>query len=233
VALIFLFQEVRDVPPSGQTRAPRSTPLRAFLRYPNFVAVMVLLLIAQFIDRGLALLIPLRVAHMPGVDVAATSGIIISVAAVGAAASASLAARLSQVIPVGRLLLVQFLVGAPLCAAMALPEGWLALLALRTGVALCFGAALTLAYSLGGMIVPGESRGAAFGWLALGVQLGTAASPLATGVLAATSLSRAFYMDAALAAVAAALLAFGARDLLTRREGGPGVEIGGTRTSLR
>jgi len=233
VALIFMFHEVRAAPPAGQTRAARSTPLRDFLRYPNFVAVMVLLLIAQFIDRGLALLIPLRVAHMPGVDVAATSGIIISVAAVGAAVSASLAARLSLVIPVGRLLLVQFLVGAPLCAAMALPEGWLALLALRTGVALCFGAALTLAYSLGGMIVPAESRGAAFGWLALGVQLGTAASPLATGVLAATSLSRAFYMDAALAAVAAALLAFGARDLLTRREGGPGAEIGGSRASSR
>ena len=126
-----------------------------------------------------------------------------------------------EVVPVGRLLLVQFLLGAPLCAAMALPEGWPALLALRTGVALCLGAALTLAYSLGGMIVPAESRGAAFGWLALGVQLGTAASPLATGILAAGSLSRAFYMDAALAAVAAGLLAFGARDLLTRREGGP------------
>src|ERR1044071_8030646 len=47
VALIFLFHEVRDAPPSGQTRAARSTPLRDFLRYPNFVAVMVLLLIAQ------------------------------------------------------------------------------------------------------------------------------------------------------------------------------------------
>jgi len=80
------------------------------------------------------------------------------------------------------------------------------LLVLRTAVALCFGAALTLAYSLGGTIVPAESRGAAFGWLALGVQLGTASSPLLTGALAATRLSRAFYMDAALAAAAAALL---------------------------
>ena len=36
--------------------------------------------IAQFLDRGLGLLIPLRVAHMPGVEaIAATSGLIISV----------------------------------------------------------------------------------------------------------------------------------------------------------
>ncbi len=218
VALIFLFHEVRDAPASGRVVAPRSTPLREFLRYPHFVTVMLLLLVAQFIDRGLALLIPLRVAHMEGVDMAATSGLIISVAAVGAALSASVAGRLSQVLPTGRLLLVQLLVGAPLCAAMAWADGWVALLVLRTAVALCFGAALTLAYSLGGTIVPAESRGAAFGWLALGVQLGTASSPLLTGALAATRLSRAFYMDAALAAAAAALLAFRARDLLAWRD---------------
>ena len=181
--------------------------------------VMMLLLIAQFVDRSLSLLIPLRVAHMPGIEAAATSGLIISVAAVGAAVSASLAARLSQAMPVGRLLLVQLLVGAPLCMAMALANGWVTLLVLRTAVALCLGGTLTLAYSLGGMIVPGESRGAAFGWLALGVQIGTAASPLMTGALAAGSLSSAFVMDAALALVAAAVLVFGARDLLSRSEG--------------
>jgi DHA1 family multidrug resistance protein-like MFS transporter len=221
VALIFLFQETRTLPP-GETRRAKPTPLRTFLRYPYFVAVMILLLIAQFIDRGLALLIPLRVSHMPGVEVAVTSGFIISVAAVGAAASANLAGRLSQAIPVGRLLLAEFLIGAPLCAAMALADNWITLLVLRTGVALCFGGALTLAYSLGGMIVPSESRGAAFGWLALGVQIGTAASPLVSGALAAASMSSAFLMDAGLAWLAAAVLLFGARDLLKRGDGSDG-----------
>ena len=222
VALIFLFQETRALPLGAARPAPTRTPLRGFLRYPHFAAVMVLLLIAQFIDRGLALLIPLRVSHMPGVEAAVTSGFIISVAAVGAAASANLAARLSQVIPVGRLLLVEFLIGAPLCAAMALADNWITLLVLRTGVALCFGGALTLAYTLGGMIVPSESRGAAFGWLALGVQLGTAASPLVSGALAAASMPSAFLMDAGLAWVAVAVLLFGARDLLKRGEGSDG-----------
>ena len=156
---------------------------------------------------------------MPGVTAeAATAGVIISVAAVGAALAASVGARVAEVIPVGRLLLAQLVIGGVLCAAMALAGHWITLLVLRTLVALCLGGALTLAYSLGGMIVPVETRGAAFGWLALGVQIGTAASPLLTGAVAAASLRNAYLLNAALALGGAALLVFGARDLLHRRE---------------
>src|SRR5688500_11299658 len=219
VALIFLFQEVRPVDAGEAKARARTTPLRDFMRYPHFVMVMFLLVVAQFIDRGLALMIPLHVAHLPGVTaIAATSGAIISVAAVGAAVSASAAARLADVVPVGRLLFVQLVAGGVLCGAMALAEDWIVLLVLRTLVALCLGGALTLAYSLGGTLVPAESRGAAFGWLALGVQIGTAASPLVTGALAAVSLAAAYLMDGGLAWVAAAVLLFGARDLIKRHE---------------
>jgi MFS family permease len=84
-------------------------------------------------------------------------------------------------------------------------------------VGLCLGGALTLAYTLGARVVPTEDRGAAFGWLALGVQVGTAASPLVTGALAASSLPGAYLFDGGLAWVGAALLAFGARRLRSRR----------------
>jgi DHA1 family multidrug resistance protein-like MFS transporter len=218
IALIFLFQEAR-APDAGEGRAARrSTPLREFLRYPHFVSIMGLLMIAQFIDRGLSLLIPLQVAHMPGVDAAATSGLIIAVAAVGATASASAAARLSQVMPAGTLLVGQLLVGGAFCALLALAESRMLLLVLRTVVALCLGGALTLAYTLGGLIVPAETRGAAFGWLALGVQIGTAASPLLNGWVAAASLPRAYLVNAGLAWVGAAVVVFLARDLLTRHD---------------
>jgi DHA1 family multidrug resistance protein-like MFS transporter len=175
IAMIFLFQDVRSLEPGEARAKPRTVPLVEFLRYRHFIPVMILLLIAQFIDRGLTLMIPLQVAHMPGIAaIAATSGLIISVAAVGATLSSSVVARLAEVVPVGRLLFIQFAAGGALCAAMALAGNWVALLAARTLVALCLGGALTLAYSLGGMIVPAETRGAAFGWLALGVQIGTA-----------------------------------------------------------
>jgi MFS family permease len=164
VALIFLFQEARPEAAPGVRRAtPRSTPLAEFLRYPHFMTVMALLLIAQFVDRGLSLLIPLQVAHMPGVEAAATSGLIIAVAALGATLSASAVARVSQFVPAGQLLLGQLIVGGAFCALMALAERRFPLLVLRTAVALCLGGALTLAYTLGGLVVPAATRGAAFG----------------------------------------------------------------------
>ena len=219
VALIILFQEGRPLPSGAARAASRPAPLSEFLHYRHFVPVMILLVIAQFIDRGLALMIPLHVAHLPGLEAsAAMSGLIISVAAAGAALSSSVAARLSTVVPIGRLLFIQFMIGGVLCGAMALAGSVTSILVLRTLVALCLGGAVTLAYTLGGMIVPGETRGAAFGWLAMGVQIGTAASPLLSGALAAVSLSNAYLMDAGLAVVATVVLAFGAPELLRRRE---------------
>ena len=52
----------------------------------------------------------------------------------------------------------------------------------------------------------------------MGVQLGTAASPLVSGALAAASMSGAYLVNAALSLIGAAVLAFAARDLLMRRE---------------
>jgi DHA1 family multidrug resistance protein-like MFS transporter len=219
IALIFLFEEQRSPPPGDTPARPRSAPFREFLGQPHFIPVMGLLVIAQFIDRGLALVVPLQVAHMPEVTApAATSGIIIAAAAVGATLSASLAARLSAAMPAGQLLFIQLCAGGVLCAAMAFAAGWVSLLVVRVLVALCLGGALTLAYALGGMIVAPEARGAAFGWLALGVQIGTAASPLLTGALAAASIRGAYFLDGALAWLGALILLFAARDLLRRRE---------------
>jgi len=60
-----------------------------------------------------------------------------------------------------------------------------------------------------------ETRGAAFGWLAISVQLGTAASPLVNGWVAASSLPRVYLMNAALAWVGAAWWC--SREILTRK----------------
>jgi MFS family permease len=192
-------------------------PLRRILLYPHFPAVVALLFVAQFLDRGLSLLIPLQVAHMPGLEkVAATAGTIVSIGAIAATASANIAALLAREIPAARILLIGLLVGGPLCAAMALSHGWMTLLVLRTLAGLCLGAAITLTYSLGAAIVPAEHRGAAFGWLGLGLQVGTAASPLVCGAIAAASLPGAFVFEGVLAWVAVAVLAFGARGLRAR-----------------
>jgi DHA1 family multidrug resistance protein-like MFS transporter len=217
LGLIILFQEVAAPAPGTPRATTTPMPLRRILLYPHFPAVVALLFIAQFLDRGLSLLIPLQVSHMPGLEkVAATSGTIVSIGAIAATASANIAARLAREIPSARLLLIGLLVGGPLCAAMALSHGWVTLLVLRTLAGLCLGAAITLTYSLGAAIVPAEHRGAAFGWLGLGLQVGTAASPLVCGAIAAVSLPGAFLFEGALAWAAVAVLAFGARGLRAR-----------------
>src|SRR5262245_4451134 len=165
IGLVFLFDEIEAEAPRKAGGAKPALPLSQVFGYPHFAVVMALLLVAQFLDRGLGLLIPLQVARLPGIGaIAATSGLIISVAAVVATVSANLSARLARGVPVGQLLLIGLLVGGPLCGAMALPHSAIALLVSRALVALCLGGAITLAYSLGGLIVPSETRGAAFGW---------------------------------------------------------------------
>src|SRR5215470_9933775 len=112
LGLIVLFEEI----PPGQSEVTREPtprlPLRRVFGYPHFPAVMALLFIAQFLDRGLSLLIPLQVAHMPGLEkVAATAGTIVSIGAIAATASANISARLAREIPAARLLLIGLLVG--------------------------------------------------------------------------------------------------------------------------
>jgi MFS family permease len=216
IGLILMFDEVEGAPGSPGPATARM-PLRSVFEYPHFAAIMALLFIAQFLDRALALLIPLQVAHMPDLErIAATSGAIISIGAIAATASANGAARLAREIPAARLLLIGLVAGGPLCAAMAFARGWVTLLVLRALAGLCLGAAITLTYSLGAAIVPAENRGAAFGWLGLGLQIGTAASPLVSGAIAAISIPGAFILDGALAWIAAAVLVFGARGLRRR-----------------
>ena len=208
VGLILLFNESRprDAGDTGPARE-RSFTLRDVLGLRGFPLVLGLLFIGQFIDRGLSLLVPLKVATLPDVTrIAATSGEIISLAAICATGSALAAGRLAQRWPPERLLLIGLLVGGLPCALMALAPGWQSLMLLRCLTGLCLGGALTLAYSLGGMLVSSERRGAAFGWLALSVQVGTAASPLVSGGLAALSLPGAFLLDGGLAWLGAAVL---------------------------
>jgi len=215
VGLILLFNEgrPRDAGDTGPARE-RSFTLRDVLGLRGFPLVLGLLFIGQFIDRGLSLLVPLKVATLPDVTrIAATSGEIISLAAICATGSALAAGRLAQRWPPERLLLIGLLVGGLPCALMALAPGWQSLMLLRCLTGLCLGGALTLAYSLGGMLVSSERRGAAFGWLALSVQVGTAASPLVSGGLAALSLPGAFLLDGGLAWLGAAVLLAGARRL--------------------
>ena len=225
IALIVLLTRGSAARPGtgARIRPPSVAAERRVLGYPHFAIVMGLLLIAQFLDRGLGLLIPLRVAHMPGVEaIAATSGLIISVAAVarddlGEPRRAAVARRARRAIARRS--------GSCSAARSARPWPWARAGSRFSSCArspACASAARSrLPIRWGASSSPRDDRGAAFGWLALGVQVGTAISPLATGALAAVSLPGAFVLSGIMAWVAAALLFFGSRGLLSRRADAP------------
>ena len=163
-------------------------------------------------------MVPLKVAHLPGVErVAATSGLIISAAAVCGTISAGLAGRLGHALaarpapprrlPRGR--------RAMRADGMDRRRALAAFPALACG--LCLGGALTLAYSLAALKLS-ATRGAAFGWLALGVQVGTALSPLATGGPGGAEPARRLRLRRRAGLGGGGLLLFGARGLLARRD---------------
>ena len=111
IGLIALFTEDRPQGDAGRDRvaapAEADFTLRDVFGRRGFPLVLGLLFVGQFIDRGLSLLIPLKVAALPDVArVAATSGEIISLAAICATGSALLAGKLAQRWPPERLLLL-------------------------------------------------------------------------------------------------------------------------------
>jgi DHA1 family multidrug resistance protein-like MFS transporter len=78
---------------------------------------------------------------------------------------------------------------------MAFSHTWWQLALLRVSVGLFAGSILTLAYGLGGTVVPIEQRSSAFGALNSGAMVGSAMGPIMAGMLAAISLHGAFLFN--------------------------------------
>ncbi len=208
-ALTLLTQDDRQLlgtTPSTPRRRSRGGlgPLRMAIRLPGLLGVMIVLFLAQFVDRSFGPVLPLYVAALgtPPERVASYAGLIISLAAVGTGISASLLGHLAGRLPVRRLLLLTLVAGVVLCFPMALVQTPLQLLLVRALLGLFAGGTLTLAYSLANKAIPQEGKGAAFGVLSSVALLGSACSPLLTGALAGIDLRAVFLLDSALYAVA-------------------------------
>jgi DHA1 family multidrug resistance protein-like MFS transporter len=178
--------------------------LRAAATLPGFLPVMVVLFLAQFVDRSFGPILPLYVAALgtPADQVASYSGLVVSLGAVGTAVSATALGQLAGRLPGRRLLLATLVAGTALCFPMALVATPGQLLLVRTLLGLFAGGTLTLAYSLANDAVPAASKGAAFGVLSSISLLGSASSPLITGALTRLDIRTVFALDSVLYAIA-------------------------------
>ena len=194
-----------ESPASTQQRRQRRTGgtkmrWRDILGTPGFMPILVVLFVGTFAQRSYQPLIPLFVAatgSAPG-TVASVTGLIVAGGALAATLSANLASRLVIHVPHARVLVVALSACAGGSGLLVYSHTALQFGLLRVALGLFDGSILTLSYGLGASVIPVANRASAFGVLHSGAQIGSALSPMLSGMLAAVSLRLAFLCNAAL-----------------------------------
>jgi DHA1 family multidrug resistance protein-like MFS transporter len=196
--MLVLYREPRSSAQHRKTRPKAS--VRALLQMPGFAPILVVLFAGSFTDRSYQPLIPLFVASITPAHgaVASLTGVIVAGGALAAALSANAASRLVPRWTHAQVLGVSLLASACGSALMGFSHTALQFGVLRVVVGLFAGGILTLAYGLGGSVMPVEQRSSAFGVLNSGAMIGSAVGPLLGGVLAAVSLRGAFLFNSAI-----------------------------------
>jgi MFS transporter, DHA1 family, multidrug resistance protein len=170
------------------------------LRLPGVPALLVVLFLVNFIGRSFTPILPLHLASL-GVrpqGLASATGLLIGAYAVAAATSAAALGRASRRFAPRSLLAAGLAAGALTVLPMAVVQGFPALLWLAVLLGLVSGGCLTLCYTMGGLMVPGDRRATAFGFFAGAALFGGSVSPSVAGLLAHWTLRGIYYVDAAL-----------------------------------
>jgi MFS family permease len=187
-------------PPSPSRRPGERLPLRRILALPLILPLLPILFLVNAVDRSLALVVPLVLAEMigPGPGVVATTGAVVSAGAFASAASAYLLGRGATRRSPMRLLLSSLAGGCLAIAPLAACQTVGAFAALRILLGLAVGGAATLAYTLGGDVIPAGARASGYGLLSSVAMLGGAVGPILSGLLSAIDLRASFVAGAAL-----------------------------------
>ena len=189
-----------------------ATPIASFgemLRLPNLLSLLVVLFLVNFIGRSYAPILPshLRSLGVSPARLAFSTGLLISVYSVAAAASAAALGRAAKDRPPRGLLIASLIGGALTVLPMALVASFGGLMLCAVLLGLASGGALTLCYTIGGLSVPHESRTTAFGFFSAAALFGGAVSPSVAGLIAHWNLRGIYYLNAALFVVLAAAVA--------------------------
>lgn len=214
VALLMLLRGYHEPPPARRATEEAPAPVAPFfqvLGVPFVAPLLVILFLVNFVGRSFTPVLPLHLGTL-GVDparLAGATGLMIALYSVAAAASAALLGRASrQQSPIG-LLSTSLLAGAACLAPMAIAPGFGSMLLLAVLAGLASGGALTLCYTIGGLLAPHEQRGSAFGFFSAAALFGGAIAPAVAGLLAQLDLTAIFWVDAALFLVLSAVLRLG------------------------
>jgi len=208
-ALVLVAREYAEAPRPGATASAPGGGFAEIVRTPRVVPLLVILFFVNFVGRSFTPILPLHLQGLgvPSGRLALSTGVLISVYSVAAAISATVLGRASRTHSPRGLLALSLLGGALAVAPMARVPTFLWLLVLAVLLGLVSGGALTLCYTIGGLLVPLERRTTAFGFFAGAALFGGAVSPSFAGLVAHWDLRGIYYVDALLfLALVAALL---------------------------
>lgn len=210
----FLYRDPPRLPPADQP-LPRAT-FASILSVENFVLVMVVIFGLQVVDRSFG---PVLVLHLEDMGysravAAVTAGFLFSALAVAGALGNQLPGPLLKRTSARVVIAGSSLVAAAALALFALSTPvWL--LACMIGIfGAAVGAAMTTAFTAAGAVIPRHAHGASFGFLTGASLIGSAISPVLSGLVAAHSLRVVFFSGV----VALAALALVVRRVMVERD---------------
>jgi MFS transporter, DHA1 family, multidrug resistance protein len=200
-ALGLVVRYYQEAPRGAQSAAPAgSLALAGLLRWPGARLVLASLFIVNFVGRAITPILPSHLERLgvPTGRLAFFAGVVISAYAAAAALSAAVLGRASRTRSPWKLLVASLLSGAAVVLPMALAPSYAALLALAILLGLASGGALTLCYTIGGLMVPAEHKATAFGFFAGAALFGGAISPSVAGLVAHVHLLGIYCVNAVL-----------------------------------
>jgi MFS transporter, DHA1 family, multidrug resistance protein len=172
------------------------------LAFENFVLLMVVIFGLQVVDRSLGpvlLLHATELGYTPR-DAAVLVGILFSVGAVCAAGGNQLAAALLKRSTTRAVIVGSLLVAAATLAMFALAESVVVMTVTIALFGAAIGTALTTTFTAAGSVIPREAHGVGFGFLSSASLIGSAISPVLSGLVAGRSIRAVFLLGAAILA---------------------------------
>ena len=195
LAVRILFAETRVGRPAGERK--ERLPLRSAVAVPAFGAMVAVMCFVNFVERSFSPVVALYVLQLGTTPehAAKAAGLIVSLGLLSEAVAASFMGNQLRRRPARPLLLLRLAGGMLVCLPMGLAWTTPQFLVLRIALGLLAGGCIVIVYSLASQVIPAETRGASFSFLASAALLGSAAGPIAAGELAWLSLRAIFFFN--------------------------------------
>lgn len=205
VLMMVLYREPPRVP--RPRHVDRRVTFASILAFENFLLLMVVVFGLQMVDRsfGPILLLHLRQLGYAPSEAALSAGVLFSVLALSAAFGNQAAAALLRRATARAVIAAAILTAAAALTLFAAGQHvWV--LAVTIGLfGAAVGTAMTTAFTAAGAMIPRHAHGAGFGFLTGASLIGSAASPVVSGLVAAYSI-RVVFVAGAVALLVLALL---------------------------